>query len=141
MQRIETSKKTRGRILLSIIVIYYFLSYLHSYYVHYPKTNIPDWGGGYKQVVEESSKYNKEGFKIVIDENLKPITNYYNFYTVGRLPNLEIVSENWIKPKDWGPKPVLYIRPYYGVKFPHGLVENIILPNQNHDIYAQFYRY
>jgi len=127
--------------LLSIIVIYYFFFYLHFYYVHYPKTNIPDWGGGYKQVVEESSKYSKEGFKIVIDEKLNSITQYFKFYTVGNLPKLEIVSENWIKPKDWGTKPVLYIRPYYGIKSSDKLVENIVLPTPNHDIYVQFYKY
>ena len=140
LDKIKTWRKT-VIFLLSIIIIYYFLSYLHFYYVHYPNTNILDWGKGYKQVVEESSKYSKAGYKIVIDEKLASLTQYFKFYTLGNLPNPEVVPEGWYKPRKWDNQPVLYIRPYYGVKFPKSLVENIILPDPVHDISVQFYQY
>jgi len=132
--------KKPAMFLLSMIVIYYFLSYLHSYYVHYPNVNIYDWGQDNKQVVEESLKYSKKGYRIVIDERVSSMIYYFNFYAVENYTKPKVIFENWTKPKEWGTDPVLYIRPYYGIKSPDGLVENIILPNPNHDIRVQFYK-
>ncbi len=126
-------------ILLSIIATYYFLLYLNFYYTLYPKTNILDWGGGYKQVVEEASSLDKKYFKIVIDEKLNNSMLYFNFYNSSISPKSKLIKENWKKPKEWGNKPVLYIRPYYGRSSTSTLIKNIFLPNQNHDIFAQFW--
>jgi|WetSurMetagenome_2_1015567.scaffolds.fasta_scaffold02579_3 4-amino-4-deoxy-L-arabinose transferase-like glycosyltransferase len=127
--------------LLVIVVAYYSLSYLHFYYAHYPKVNILDWDGGSKQAVEALSKYDQNKYKIVIDENIGSLISYYHFYGYDSSPEPEIVKSDWAKPKLWGRKQVIYVRPYYGAKNAARIVENIILPNLNHDIAFQFWEY
>lgn len=36
----------------TLIAVYFLFSYLHIYFVHYPKRTSPDWSGGYRQAVE-----------------------------------------------------------------------------------------
>lgn len=39
------------KIILIPLTVYFMISYLHIYYVHYPRKASPDWNGGYKQAI------------------------------------------------------------------------------------------
>lgn len=110
--------------------------YFHYYYVHYPKEALIDWGGSCKETALVMQSQNKRYQHIVIDKNIGCLREYFLFYA----PHVPIayVSPDWKKPLSWGNDAVLYIRPFYGNPSPDNLVENIYLPNVNHDIFTQF---
>lgn len=125
-------------ILIFVFSIYEFLFYFHYYYDHYPKVNILDWGGGYKQVAERATVYHNKNYKVVVDKNLGNSSYIYLLFYNSNLTPL-YVDVTWEKPKSWGKQKVLYIRQYYGVQKAENILENIYLPNQNSDIFAQFW--
>lgn len=129
-------------ILLVFITTYSFLFYLHFYYVHYPQVNILDWGGGYKQIVEEASNYNKKGFKIVIDDKYNYALIYFTIYNSNIYPKPEFISFNkdWEKPKEWVGKKILYIGGNYKGSILSVPIKSIYLSNQNHDVFVRFWQ-
>ena len=109
----------------------------HFYLTHYPKVNLLDWGGAYKEVVIASQAVRNEYPLIAVDSKLSDIRWYYAFYS----PDTEyvIVDSSWQKPQAYENEKVLYIRPFYGEKERAEIRQNILLPNLNNDIFAQFW--
>lgn len=137
--QVYIQRKFSKLILLATVVIAllsfaYFLDY---YFIQYPKESQIDWGAGCKQIVLQIQKNSAKYDYIIVDKNLGCIHEYFSFY----IPSVSIdyVGTSWIKPKAWGNKKVLYVRPFYGNATPQNLEENIYLANVNHDIFAQFY--
>lgn len=138
-------KKTKPRnllfnILLSIVFLYEFSFWLHYYYLHYPKTNIIDWGANFKQMVAITSAWNQKYDTIAVSFS-NPLTYiYYLFYD----DKLKIIYPDfgWDKNKNYGDKPVLLITGYIDDKShkpSQKLLDQVILPNDNKDIFAQFW--
>ena len=140
---LSKTQKYRKLLLVVIffIVTYCFLSYLHLYYVHYPIVNDLDWDGESKQAVIEAFKYEKNNYKIIVDDGLVNFIYYFNFYNTENLQKPVFVEEDWIKPKEWNGIRVLYVRPYYGIREKFGIIKNIMFSNQNRDIAFQFWEY
>lgn len=66
---------------LSIFLLFYFLtSYLHIYYIHYPKNTYLDWQDGYKQLYKSIQKYENNYEKIVITKEYEQPYIYLLFY-------------------------------------------------------------
>lgn len=66
---------------LSIFLLFYFLtSYLHIYYIHYPKNTYLDWQDGYKQLYKSIQKYEKSYEKVVITKEYEQPYIYLLFY-------------------------------------------------------------
>jgi len=136
---------TKKRIFVFLIIVgvitYEFLFYLHAYYQHYSIINSIDWGSGYEEMVAKTVKYESKFKYIVIDPNLgtNVIPLYYGFYTDDKLKP-QIVSSGWEKPKEWEKGATLYIRPYYNTRSNSNIINNVYLPGQNKDIFAQFWK-
>lgn len=132
-------KKFAKPLIVVVIVIglFEFVYTAHFYTQHYPKVNLLDWGAGYKDVVIESAALKDKYPKIYVDGKLSDIKTYYDFY--GEDVQYEFVPQTWIKPEEFKNKKVLYIRPNYGVKNDPKIIKNIIFPNVNKDIFAQFW--
>lgn len=55
----------KGTILALIVIAFYNIAtYLHLYYVHYPKEKAPDWSDGYKEMVQTVDKM-KDGYSSI----------------------------------------------------------------------------
>jgi 4-amino-4-deoxy-L-arabinose transferase-like glycosyltransferase len=135
-----TSIKRYVKLYAGILVLLAFLEFVyvaHFYSYHYSKVNLLDWGAGYRDVVIESARIKDKYEKIYIDSKLSDIKTYYDFYGGG--VTYEFVPQTWVKPKELADKKVLYIRPYYGAKEDPKIIKNIIFPNVNKDIFAQFW--
>jgi hypothetical protein len=115
-------------IVVFIFGIYEFFSYLHIYYVHYPKTNELDWGAAYKEVIADINTQKSSYQYIVIDRNIGLTEEYIHFYSTGINPIY--VGRGWIKPASWDDKKVLYVRSY-GVQTPAVFIKTIYLKNGN----------
>lgn len=131
-----------GKLLVLFIFIigfYEFLSYLHGYYVHYPKNHQMDWGGAYKQMVERTKIYLPKYSSVFVNDALGGHTNIYFLFYGLKIPK-EFVPSNGQKPKELTKK-VLYISPDISSQKPANahLLENIYLSNPNQDIFAQFW--
>ncbi len=125
--------------LILIIAFFEFIFYSHYYYVHYPQVNQKDWGAGYREIVINTDRLRSEYDYIVVDKNLNFAPIYYKFYSNGEIP--EMVDVTWNKPKEWGNKKVLYIRPFYGSQNSEGIIFNVFLDQKNNeDIIAQFWK-
>ena len=127
--------------LLVIFAAFEFFQYLHVYYIHYPMLTALDWGGEYKQVVDQATRMQKNYSHIVIntDTELNSIPEFIKFYNdkLSYMP----VGNAWHKPADWKGQ-VLYIarnENTYLQSIPHKHITEIRLPNLNQDIYAQFW--
>lgn len=122
-------------VLVGIFAVIEFGYYLNYYYVNYPKEALIDWGGACKETAramqQESPKYQH----IVIDKNVNCTKEYFLFFAPTISPSY--VGTSWIPSISWKKNTTLFVRPYYGNNHPDGLVENIYLPNINHDIFAQ----
>lgn len=62
--------KTIVLVTISTIAIYNFITYLHLYYVHYPRQRALDWQDGYRQVFEFIKSHQQDYTSIAI-------SNYY----------------------------------------------------------------
>lgn len=119
------------------IAIFEFSMYLHHYYAHYPRVNIKDWDGGYKQIIQEVTAYEVRYKTIVVDANFDLPYTYFLFYNENLKPYY--VSISWVKPREWDDRKILYVRRYYGENKTDNIIHNVYLPNQNKDIVAQFW--
>ncbi len=54
--KISTNFKKAAMLALILVATYNFATYLHLYWVHYPKEKALDWGEGYKQMVQSVDK-------------------------------------------------------------------------------------
>jgi hypothetical protein len=128
-------------IVIFALMAYEFLFYLHSYYQHYPIINSLDWGAGNEEMVTKTVKYQSKFQHIVVDGSLgnATIPLYFGFYTGDKL-NPKIVSSSWQKPSNWQKGTTLFIRSYHGIKADPGIIDNVYLPGQNKDIFAQFWK-
>jgi hypothetical protein len=136
LQRIKKYKyKLALIILIGIFACFEFVFYLQFYYVNYPQDNIPDWGGGYKQLVLATAKVKNNYKHIVIDTSLQYAPTYFHFYD-SSIP-FTMVPPSWTEPKSWRKDSVLYIRPYFGHINQKGLVENVYLPKIYPEVFAQ----
>lgn len=133
------NKNLRGMCLLFFVLlgICEFGLYLHLYYGHYPKVNIMDWGGENERMVKAAGAIRKNYDYLVVDSNLSVANEYFNFYNDSLSPIYADVA--WKKPDSWKGKKVLYIRRYYGPTSDPHVIKNIYMPNQNNDIFAQFW--
>lgn len=135
----EKLKRYYKIILITIFLVagFEFAFYEHYYFVHYPQVNLLDWGGSYKEIVQEANKISTGFDEIVVDPNLSFLPDYARWYA----PYLKfsVVGSDWKKPKNWADKKILYIRPYYGEIQEYKLIKNIYLPNKFHDIFSQFW--
>lgn len=135
------NKLWKKRVLLSIVIglvmIFEFAFYLHYYYFHYTKINIPDWGAGNKQIVETSKKYENKYQRVMIEGDLGLTYIYFLFYGAKVVPTP--VESGWTKPKEWEDQKVLFIRRYYGKTDAKNIIDQVRIPNQNNDIIAQFW--
>lgn len=78
--------------LLSILISYFFLSYLHIYYRHYPKRTSPDWSGGYRQAIEYITGKEENYDFIFISDNLQ--SGYAFLYFYGKINREEVLQSN-----------------------------------------------
>lgn len=134
---LKKKKQLAAVLIISIVALYEFLFYLHFYYVHYSKTNILDWGAGYKEVVEKTEKYQKKYDHIVVDHKMGLTYIYFKFYN-DKIP-IETVSDEWKKPQSWGDGHTLYIRPYYQDEQTTKIIDTVYLKNENKDVFARFW--
>ena len=133
-----TRKKIKiALIILILIVLYELSSYIHAYYYHYSKVNALDWGAGYKGIVEKATEKSDQYDYLIVDKTLSFAPTYFLFYNDSLKPIF--VTSDWIKPKSWDGKHILYIRPFYGKRSDPKLVNNIYLPGNNNDIFAQLW--
>ncbi len=125
--------------LISIFFTLEFSLYLHYYFLHYPKTSLMDWGGGYKELVEKTTKYADKYPIVAVSNKLQFAYIYFLFYN----DKLKIVTTNelWNK-KVFGNQPILYISLYIDKntnKPSNKLIDTVYLPNLNKDGFAQLW--
>lgn len=122
-------------LLLGGAIFFEFLYLNHLYFQHYPKVNLLDWGGGYKETIQKAGEY--RDYEIVIDSNMGNITPFIKFYDDSL--RFKIVSTDWQKPHEPESKEVLLIRPDYKEAQKKNRIDAVYLPNTNKDIFAEFY--
>ncbi len=134
---LKTKWKQGCFVLFCLLIFYEFVFYLHYYYIHYPKTNVIEWGGGYKQLVEEVSKYKDKYEAIVVNEQLGYPYIYFLFYNDQIKPIF--TQPGWKKPIDLKDKPLLYVTNFVE-KPSEKILDVIYLPNSpNNDIFARLW--
>lgn len=74
------SRAPLARLVVTVCCVYFFISYLHIYYVSYPKTTSPDWSGGYKDTIEYITSVQNKYDKIYITKSLFLGYEYLYFY-------------------------------------------------------------
>lgn len=131
----------RRKILFFFIVIlvcgvYETFSYFHFYYVHYPKTNILDWGAEYKLVSEKIRQYSQKYPHIVVDKALGSSGVYFSFYGVSE--KLRYIDGSWKKPASWPGTSILRIGPYMN-RSNIQLIDTVYLKNINRDPFIQIW--
>lgn len=120
--------------LIGIIIlcmgVYEFATYLHFYYVHYPKSNSLDWGAQYKEVIQKTARYKKDHSPIVIDKSVGLSYIYFLFYdnTIHPL----YVGKNWHNPALEKKYNILYIR-QFAIASSGKLLDSVYLNNINRD--------
>ncbi len=122
-------------LLITLFACFEFALYLQFYYINYPQENVPDWGGGYEQLVQATGKVKNNYKHIVIDTSLPYAPVYFHFYDSSIL--FVMVPPSWSEPNAWKKDTVLYIRPYFGHMKPNNLVENVYLPKIYPEVFAQ----
>lgn len=122
---------------LIMIAGYEFAFYLHYYYLHYPRVDSIEWGGGYKQLVEKAVDYQKKYKTIVVNKKLGMPYIYFLFYDEQIKPIF--VSDGWKRPDSLKKEPLLYISG--PVEKPSDkLLDVIFLPNSaNNDLFAKLW--
>lgn len=75
-QIISQRKPAILKILLAFFALYWFASYLHLLFVHYPKKFAADWQSGYKQMVEKVKKH-QDSFENVYITNINQVPYAY----------------------------------------------------------------
>ncbi|MBI3282577.1 glycosyltransferase family 39 protein [Candidatus Curtissbacteria bacterium] len=79
------------KIILGAFALYWFLSYLHLLFVHYPVKFAPDWQDGYRQMVEAIKKH-QASFEMVYITNINQVPYiyllFYQKYDPGRFIQL-----------------------------------------------------
>ena len=132
---LEKLLKGRGKLLIPVIllvIVYEFFFYLHFYYYHYPIVNSPDWGAGYKEMVQKTMKYKPEFKHVIVDSKLQFAPLYFGFYTNDKFQPL-MVDENWVKLKEWANEDTLLI-----VYHCTNLIDTVNYPGKNDDVFAEF---
>lgn len=132
----STKLKQLFLLILFPLIIADFFYFNHLYYFHYPFVNIPDWGGGAKELIADISKYKDKYDAIVIDEKLNIHPVYFSFYDDSIKPLY--VTSSWNKDEKLKGKAVLYIRPHYGEKS-EKIIHAVFLKSKNKDILAEFW--
>lgn len=74
--------------IFTLIAAYFLFSYLHIYYIHYPKNSSPDWDGGYKQAIEYIFAHEEAYQKVLISKNMR--LGYIYLYFYGNFPPRQI---------------------------------------------------
>lgn len=120
---------------LLLVVFFEFFLYLHFYYIHYPRTNIPDWGSGYKEIVSETASLASSYDEVWVDSTLPYAPLYFSFYN--RMLHPVYIDKN-LRPDLQSKKKILWVTAY-GRKWDHKLVHNVYIPTVNHDVTAQFW--
>ncbi len=128
-----------------IICISVFTYFMHTYFVHYPKTYAGEWQYGYKEAINFSESQKSKYKKIYITEDLgRPYIYvlFYGKYDPNTLKSAEITREalgfvhvnrfgkyNFAKELPYGEDKVLYISSPH--KVPNGAhrLKNFKLPN------------
>lgn len=125
-------------IVLILFATYETIVYFHHYYIHYPQTNVLDWGGMKKEMVEKAATHRKTYDIFVVDDRISFASLYFNFYDHPQ--NTQYVSKTWEKPAEWNGKKILYIKQADG-KVPQNSIhiEDIRLPNRDKTLYLQMY--
>jgi 4-amino-4-deoxy-L-arabinose transferase-like glycosyltransferase len=126
-----------GIMIISIVAIYELMVFAHFYTEHYPKVNALDWGAGNKELAQKAVFYSDKFDYIVVDDNLSFSEIYLKFYN-DKL-EFSLVDVSWKRPDEWKGRRVLLIRPYYGQKDDPKIIDQVYLPGNNKDIYAQFW--
>lgn len=84
-QLIEALKKSKKIIiplfLISILLFFNFLFYLHYYFLYYPQEAWRYWHYGYKQIMEELKTEENNYQEILINNSYEPSTLHYLFWT------------------------------------------------------------
>ena len=62
------------------VFVYLIFSYLHIYYVHYPKRTSPDWSGGYREAIEFAAENEDNYDKILITDKMSQGYIYLKYY-------------------------------------------------------------
>ncbi|MEK7580979.1 MAG: glycosyltransferase family 39 protein [Patescibacteria group bacterium] len=65
----------------TLVVFYFFISFLHLYFVHNPKEKGPDWGDGYKQALEYVNSHQKDYTKVAFSDYFGQAYIYALFYS------------------------------------------------------------
>lgn len=90
----ENSKKKRlAVVFICSLFLFNFFYYLHMYYIHTPKEYSQWWQYGYKQVVEETSKYENRFDKIIVTYGYDQPYIYLLFY--------KLIDPAWYQ-QNWG---------------------------------------
>lgn len=125
---------------LLLVVLYETTFSFHTYFGQYAVNSAFDWGGEFQAVVTTTQSFASRYQHIVVNNNLGFATQeYFGYYSQDKLHPL-LVDKNWHKPASWGSEPYLYITPQ-SKQTPTGMkLDTVYLPNNNHDIFAQFWR-
>lgn len=93
--------------IMAATIAYFFLGYLHLYYVHYPKTSSLAWQDGNKEMVDEVLKRQNSYEKILVSDFLKQTYIYFLFYgqidpnfyqeqrTIDGFAKYHFMGDNW----------------------------------------------
>ncbi len=125
-------------VFMLLIAAFEGLYFFHYYTDHYPKVNLLDWGAGYKDMIVKVQRHSDSFDEIVIDHNFAFVDTYFRYYDDSI--NIQIADNTWEKPKEWKKKSVLYIRPDYKTDDDQGVIDRVYLPNENRDVFAEFWK-
>jgi len=136
----NVSKFYRLSILMILcFFVYEFSSYLHYGYFHYPKTALLDWGGNFKEVAMTAKKLGAHYPLVAVHESLPFTAEYLRFYAENVTPFR--IHSDAEKKLTLGNNKVLLITSDTtgGTKPSDKLIDTVYLPNDNKNIFAQFW--
>ena len=124
-------------IIVTLLLCFEFLLYSHSYFMHYPKTNIPDWGEGYKQMVLDSRNYQKTN-TIYVENSLTYAPIYFAFYA----PEVRytMVSNTFATAGKYQKGSSIWIKRFYDVEESEQIVHTTYISSVNRDRFSQFWK-
>lgn len=126
-------------VIICCFFIYEFSIYLHYSFYHYTKTALIDWGGNFKEVVQKAAALQSQYPYLLIDVSLTNSIEYFRFYNDTSKPVL--INSRLNKQREAGNKSVLYITSDISKEpwSPGKLIDTVYLPNDNKNIFAQFW--
>ena len=138
LSRINSKLKTIGLLILASIAFYNIFTYLHLYYIHYPKEKSLDWSYGYKEVATYVNNVQNNYSQVAIGDDSKKSYIAFLFYTKfdpslyqpqssnkAAFDKFEFFGPSWSKTKQGK---ALIVTPFWQAHPPE-VLKNVYLPN------------